>query len=87
VPAKRYLCATDSTYFGRLSAASVQTLKLQGGPMALAEVAAFEAEPYHRDALLVRRCDDQGKIAGFQTPDFNHYRALIDRAAKSATAA
>jgi phosphonate degradation associated HDIG domain protein len=87
VPAKRYLCATDSTYFGRLSAASVQTLKLQGGPMALAEVAAFEAETYHRDALLVRRCDDQGKIAGFQTPDFNHYRALIDRAAKSATAA
>src|ERR1017187_897435 len=39
VPAKRYLCATDSAYFGRLSSASVLTLKLQGGPMSPAEVA------------------------------------------------
>jgi [1-hydroxy-2-(trimethylamino)ethyl]phosphonate dioxygenase len=81
VPAKRYLCATDSAYASRLSAASVQTLKLQGGPMSAAEIAAFEAEQYHREAILVRRCDDQGKIAGLQTPEFGHYRALIDRLA------
>jgi phosphonate degradation associated HDIG domain protein len=81
VPAKRYLCATDPAYFGKLSAASVVTLKLQGGPMSAAEVAAFEAEPYHRDAVLVRRCDDQGKIAGLRTAGFAHYRALIDRLA------
>jgi [1-hydroxy-2-(trimethylamino)ethyl]phosphonate dioxygenase len=34
VAAKRYLCATDPGYFGKLSPASVATLKLQGGPMA-----------------------------------------------------
>jgi [1-hydroxy-2-(trimethylamino)ethyl]phosphonate dioxygenase len=86
VPAKRYLCATDSAYFRRLSSASVLTLKLQGGPLSRAEIAAFEAEPYHREAVLVRQWDDQGKIAGLRTPDFNHYRALIDRlAAASAT--
>ena len=33
VAAKRYLCATDPTYFGKLSQASVHTLSLQGGPM------------------------------------------------------
>ncbi len=33
VPAKRYLCATDAGYFAKLSAASVVTLGLQGGPM------------------------------------------------------
>src|SRR5450631_931491 len=49
VPAKRYLCATHPEYFDRLSAASVLTLKLQGGPMSSAEVAVFQAEPYHRD--------------------------------------
>ena len=79
VPAKRYLCATDSGYFARLSSASVRTLELQGGPMSAAEIAAFEAQPYHREALLLRHWDDQGKIAGMQTPDFNHYRVLIER--------
>src|SRR4029453_13250228 len=33
VAAKRYLCATDDAYFARLSAPSIQSLKLQGGPM------------------------------------------------------
>jgi predicted HD phosphohydrolase len=33
VAAKRYLCATDPEYFKRLSAASVVSLGLQGGPM------------------------------------------------------
>jgi [1-hydroxy-2-(trimethylamino)ethyl]phosphonate dioxygenase len=81
VPAKRYLCATDPGYFSRLSSASVLTLKLQGGPMVPAEIDAFEAEPYHRDAVRVRQWDDQGKIAGLRTPDFSHYRVLIDRLA------
>jgi [1-hydroxy-2-(trimethylamino)ethyl]phosphonate dioxygenase len=81
VPAKRYLCATDPDYFGRLSAASVLTLKLQGGPMSRAEASAFEAEPYHREAILVRQWDDRGKIAGLATADFSNYRALIDRLA------
>jgi phosphonate degradation associated HDIG domain protein len=79
VPAKRYLCAADPGYFGKLSAASVITLRLQGGPMSSGERAAFEAEPYHRDAVLVRQWDDQGKIAGLRTADFSHYRILIDR--------
>jgi phosphonate degradation associated HDIG domain protein len=82
VPAKRYLCATDCAYSGKLSPASVATLKLQGGPMSSAEVDAFEAEPYRREAILVRQWDDQGKIAGLRTPDFNHYRALLDRLAR-----
>lgn len=81
VPAKRYLCATDAAYFGKLSAASVRTLELQGGRMTPAEVAAFEAERYGRDALLLRRCDDQGKVAGLQTAQFAHYRAMIERLA------
>jgi gamma-butyrobetaine dioxygenase len=81
VPAKRYLCATNAVYVSRLSAASVRTLELQGGPMPQAEIAAFEAEPYCRDAVLVRRCDDQGKIAGLTIPGFAHYRTMIERLA------
>jgi [1-hydroxy-2-(trimethylamino)ethyl]phosphonate dioxygenase len=79
VPAKRYLCATDSSFKAGLSAASIHTLKLQGGPMSGAEIIAFEAEPFHQDAVLLRRWDDQGKIAGLRAPGFLHYRALIER--------
>ena len=67
VPAKRYLCATDAGYFGMLSPASVHTLGLQGGPMTAQEIALFEKEPYHREAVRVRRWDDQGKVAGLKT--------------------
>jgi phosphonate degradation associated HDIG domain protein len=81
VPAKRYLCATDPGYFDKLSAASVVTLKLQGGPMTASEIAAFEARPYWREAIRVRRWDDEGKIAGLRTPDFSSYASLIDRLA------
>lgn len=78
VPAKRYLLATDSTYHAKLSPASVVTLKLQGGPMSSDEVRRFEAERFHREAVLIRRCDDQGKVAGLKTPGVSDYLALIE---------
>ena len=74
VAAKRYLCATDPDYYARLSPASVHTLKLQGGPMSAAEVTAFEANPFHRDAVLLRLCDEQGKVLGFSAPALSTYR-------------
>lgn len=78
VPAKRYLLATDAGYFAKLSPASVITLRLQGGPMAPHEVARFETERFHQDAVRVRQWDDRGKVAGLRTPDLESYRALID---------
>src|ERR1700760_1552856 len=50
VAAKRYLCATEPGYFGRLSPESVRTLALQGGPMSPEQAAAVEALPRARDA-------------------------------------
>jgi len=81
VPAKRYLLATDARYFAKLSPASVITLKLQGGPMTAPEVAAFETERFHREAVRVRQWDDQGKVAGLKTPGLRDYRALIEELA------
>jgi len=77
VAAKRYLCATDAGYYARLSAASVHTLQLQGGAMTPAEVAAFEANPFHQAAVLLRLCDEQGKVLGFAAPALSTYRARI----------
>jgi phosphonate degradation associated HDIG domain protein len=78
VPAKRYLLATDARYFAKLSPASVITLKLQGGPMTANEVARFETERFYKDAVRVRRWDDQGKVDGLKTPGLGDYRVLIE---------
>ena len=78
VPAKRYLLATEPAYLSNLSPASIVTLKLQGGPMSAAEAARFEAEPFHREAVLVRRCDDRGKVAGLKTAALADYGAMIE---------
>ena len=79
VPAKRYLLATDPTYFTKLSPASVITLKLQGGPMTTDEVATFETERFHGEAVRVRQWDDQGKVMGLKTPSFSDYRSFIEQ--------
>ena len=83
VPAKRYLCATDASYFARLSSASVHTLKLQGGPMSAPEARQFEAQPFWREALRLRHWDDQGKVAGLKTLPLEAHAALIERMARS----
>ena len=77
VPAKRYLCATDPNYVAMLSHASLVTLGLQGGPMARSESLQFETEGFYREAIRLRRWDDQGKVAGLKTPGLAEYRGLI----------
>ena len=77
VAAKRYLCATDPTYFGKLSKDSVLSLALQGGPMSAEEVAAFEAVPEYREAVRLRRWDEGAKVKGLETPGFGHFAAAV----------
>jgi len=77
VAAKRYLCATEPGYFGRLSAESVRTLALPGGPMAPEQAAAFGALPYAADAVAVRRWDDEAKDPSVAPPEFGHFEALL----------
>jgi len=78
VPAKRYLLGVDPQYFAKLSPASVITLKLQGGAMGAHDVAKFEAERFHKDAVRVRQWDDQGKVPGLKTPGLTDYCRLIE---------
>ena len=77
VAAKRYLCATDPAYGARLSPASVESLRIQGGPMNLEEIAAFEALPNAGVAVPLRCWDDDAKIQGWDVPGLAHYRPLL----------
>ncbi len=79
VAAKRYLCATDPSYFSKLSPASVHSLSLQGGPMNAAEAAEFRKNPFHGEAVRVRLWDEGGKVAGMRTRAFRDYEALLQR--------
>jgi gamma-butyrobetaine dioxygenase len=83
VAAKRYLCASEPGYYGRLSAESVRTLAVQGGPMTADEVTAFEALPFARDAVAVRRWDDEAKDPAVTPPEFSHFDALLKALARS----
>jgi phosphonate degradation associated HDIG domain protein len=73
VAAKRYLCATEAGYFGRLSPDSVRSLELQGGPMSLAEVADFQALPHYNAAVRLRRFDEEAKVKGLKVPGVDHF--------------
>jgi gamma-butyrobetaine dioxygenase len=79
VAAKRYLCATEPGYLGLLSEESVRTLALQGGPMTAGQAAAFEALPFARDAVAVRRWDDEAKDPAVTPPEFAHFEALLSK--------
>lgn len=61
VQAKRYLVGTQTAYCAGLSADSIRSLALQGGPMDAHEAAAFLQQPHTRDALRLRTWDDRAK--------------------------
>jgi predicted HD phosphohydrolase len=78
VAAKRYLCATNNNYLNQLSAASVNSLMVQGGPMNPAEVREFEASPHHQEAIKLRLYDVDGKIAGLTIKPASEYRKTLE---------
>jgi len=73
VPAKRYLCTVESDYFGKLAPDSVRSLELQGGLMSPDELDSFRANPWHAEAVRLRRYDEMAKDPRATTPDFDHY--------------
>lgn len=79
VAAKRYLCATEPDYAGKLSEDSVRSLALQGGAMSPAEADDFSALPGAADAVRLRRYDEAAKVAGLPTPAVAHFMAAVGR--------
>jgi phosphonate degradation associated HDIG domain protein len=78
VAAKRYLVATDPAYAAGLSRASVQSLRIQGGPMDAAEITKFRGLRHAEDACRLRRWDDAAKVANRPVPPLEHYRERFE---------
>jgi phosphonate degradation associated HDIG domain protein len=79
VDAKRYLTATNASYMERLTPASQETLRLQGGPMDESSTEAFAREPELRDILRLRVWDEMAKDPNWQGPCLASYRGLLVR--------
>ena len=79
VAAKKYLCAVDPEYFNLLSDASVLSLQVQGGPMTPTEKAEFESNPHYKQAVQLRKYDDDGKVIGLTIHPFREYLPLLQR--------
>jgi [1-hydroxy-2-(trimethylamino)ethyl]phosphonate dioxygenase len=77
VAAKRYLCKVDPGYLARLSPASQQSLQLQGGPFNDDEASRFESLPHYREAVMLRRWDDEAKVPGLTVPSIEEFRELL----------
>ena len=84
VPAKRYLCTIDTSYYHGLSPASQHSFQLQGGRMSPQEREQFEATPHLDFACQLRRWDDGGKQLGLEVPELESYRADILQALRPA---
>jgi phosphonate degradation associated HDIG domain protein len=79
VPAKRYLCLVDPEYYEALSSVSKASLILQGGIMSMEEKNNFELNEYFKEAVALRRWDDQAKIPNLKVDDIYTYRSILEQ--------
>lgn len=81
VPAKRWLVTVDPDYRASLSPVSLRTLVAQGAELDDAERAAFEADPHHLDAVLLRRADEAAKVPGLDAGNLARWYPVIEAVA------
>jgi len=77
VEAKRYLAARADGYLEGLSRASLESLRLQGGPMSDSEAEAFQTAAGFAAAIRLRQYDDLGKVDRAQIPPLAAYRERL----------
>lgn len=79
VASKRYLCAVDSEYHGRLSDASKKSLVYQGGPMTGEEKSAFASSPWCEDMCRLRKWDDAAKVIDLEVPTLESWKIKVEK--------
>jgi predicted HD phosphohydrolase len=84
VQAKRYLCTTSRYYYDKLSDASKETMKIQGGLMSPQELRDFKTSILPELKIYLREFDDLGKkidIINTTTPNsIEKYKKQIELA-------
>ena len=78
VDSKRYLAVSEKGYYDLLSEASKESLTVQGGPFTKEEAEEFIIKPHMKEAVELRRFDDQAKILNKSTPNLEHFRHYLE---------
>ena len=82
VDSKRYLSAVEKEYYELLSEASKKSLEVQGGPFTKEQADEFIQKPFMKQAVEIRRFDDQAKILNKKTPDLSHFKQYVVQSLK-----
>jgi phosphonate degradation associated HDIG domain protein len=82
VEAKRYLCFINPEYLTKLSEASQETLKLQGGIMTSTEAQVFEQNPLRPLMVKMRLWDDAAKEINQGLIDFDLMKEKMEAVLK-----
>ena len=83
VDCKRYLSAVEEEYYNLLSEASKISLHAQGGPFTKVEAEEFIKKPYMKEAVELRRLDDEAKILNKKTPNLLHFKHYLEESLKN----
>ena len=79
VIAKRYLTYKYPEYYEKLSEASKETLRYQGGPMSAEEAVAFEQDPLFTASIKLREWDELAKEEQVPLPNLETYKQMAVR--------
>tara|TARA_B100001123_G_scaffold372465_1_gene436417 strand:- start:986 stop:1537 length:552 start_codon:yes stop_codon:yes gene_type:complete len=82
VDSKRYLSSVEEGYYDLLSDASKISLEVQGGAFTKEEAEKFITKPFMKQAVELRRFDDQAKILNKKTPDLLHFQHYVEESLK-----
>ena len=83
VACKRYLSAVEEGYYEILSEASKISLEAQGGPFTKEEAEEFIKKPFMKNAVELRRFDDQAKVLNKETPSLEHFKNYLEESLKN----
>ena len=82
VDSKRYLSAVEDGYYDLLSEGSKKSLEVQGGPFSKEQANDFINKPFMKQAVEIRRFDDQAKVLNKKTSELFHFRQYVEQSLK-----
>ena len=82
VDSKRYLSAVEDGYYDLLSEGSKKSLEVQGGPFNKEQANNFINKPFMKQAVAIRRFDDQAKVLNKKTPELSYFRQYVEQSLK-----
>ena len=79
VDSKRYLSTVEDGYYDLLSEGSKKSLEVQGGPFSKEQANDFINKPFMKQAVEIRRFDDQAKVLNKKTSELFHFRQYVEQ--------